>query len=92
MWTWNARKNAANQVLHLVSFQEAQEVFGDPLAATRLDCEHSDYEQRYHTIGMTRSHRLLVVHTRDEDGESGRIISARDATAHERDAYERGKF
>ena len=93
MWTWNARKNAANRRLHEVSFQEAQEVFDDPLSASRLDMEHSHYEQRYHTVGLTRSQRLLlVVHTWDETGESGRIISAREATASERDAYELGEF
>ena len=37
MWVWNSRKNAANQYLHRTSFQEAQEVFDDPLSATRLD-------------------------------------------------------
>ena len=93
MWTWNARKNAANRHLHETSFQEAQEVFDDPLSATRLDLEHSCYEQRYHTVGLTRSQRLLlVVHTWDEASESGRIISARDATASERSAYELGEF
>lgn len=93
MWIWNARKNAANRYLHKVSFQEAQEVFDDPLSATRLDLEHSRYEQRYHTMGVTGSQRLLlVVHTWDEASESGRIISAREATANERNAYELGEF
>lgn len=93
MWTWNPRKNAANRHLHRASFQEAQEVFDDPLSATRLDLEHSHYEQRYHTVGLTRSRRLLlVVHTWDEANEAGRIISERDATPHERNAYEIGDF
>lgn len=93
MWVWNSRKNAANQYLHRTSFQEAQEVFDDPLSATRLDQEHSRYEQRYHTVGLTRCRRLLlVVHTWDEASESGRIISARAATAGERNAYEYGTF
>lgn len=93
MWSWSARKNAANRHLHRVSFQEAQEVFDDPLSATRLDAEHSYYEQRYHTVGVTRSQRLLlVVHTWDGVTEAGRIISAREATANESNAYERGIF
>lgn len=93
MWTWNARKNAANRHLHQTSFQEAQEVFDDPLRATRLDSEHSLYEQRYHTVGTTRPGRLLLVaHTWDEANEIGRIISAREATASERNAYELGEF
>ncbi len=93
MWTWNARKNAANRHLHRTSFQEAQEVFDDPLSATRPDLEHSHYEQRYHTVGATRSRRLLlVVHTWDEASQSGRIISAREATEIERNVYEIGEF
>ena len=89
MWTWNAGKNAGNRRLHGTTFEEAQEVFNDPLSASRTDLEHSYYEQRYHTVGLTRSQRLLlVVHTWDEVSESGRIISARDATASERNAYE----
>ena len=68
-------------------------MFNDTLSATRLDLEHSHYEQRYHTVGLTHSQRLLlVVHTRDEASESGRIISAREATASERNAYEFGEF
>lgn len=38
---------------------------------------------------------LLVVHTWPEESEGeqvGRMISAREATAHERRAYEEGKF
>jgi len=93
MWSWNANKNAANQYLHEVSFQEAQEVFDDQLSATRPDPEHSWYEQRFQTIGMTHSRRLLfVVHTWDEETQSGRIVSAREPTPHERADYERGNF
>ncbi len=93
MWTWNASKNAANRRLHGTTFEEAQEVFNNQLSASRPDLEHSYYEQRYHTVGLTRSQRLLlVVHTWEEVSESGRIISARDATAIERNAYEFGEF
>ena len=89
MWTWNAGKNAANRRLHETTFEEAQEVFNDPLSTSRPDLEHSYYEQRYHTVGLTHAQRLLlVVHTWDEVSESGRIISARDATASVRNAYE----
>jgi uncharacterized protein len=36
---------------------------------------------------------IFVVHTwPDPDGETGRIISARKATPHERRAYEEGDF
>ena len=84
---WNERKDQANQTKHGVSFQEATTVFGDPLAATVPDPDHSHGEPRYVTMGYSTSNRLVVVsHT--EDGENFRIISAREANPHEREAYE----
>ena len=69
-------------------------VFDDPLAASKPD-EDED-EERWWTVGMVRGVALFVVHTwpqPDENGEeTGRIISARKATAHERKAYEEGEF
>ena len=47
-------------------------------------------EQRWKTIGQVHGRYLLIaVHTFEEDGEDLiRIISAREATAHERRDYE----
>jgi len=39
---WDRRKAAENLVKHGVSFQEASTVFGDPLAITIDDEEHSE--------------------------------------------------
>lgn len=76
--------------VHGVSFEEAAQVFDDPLAATTPDAEHSEHEPRWHTVGITLGSRLLVVvHTLSESQEGGRIISAREATNRERIAYER---
>ncbi|MFZ0297463.1 MAG: BrnT family toxin [Candidatus Sulfotelmatobacter sp.] len=84
---WDPRKDAANQRKHAVGFREATTVFGDPLATTFPDNEHSISEQRFLTIGASVSDRLLVVfHT--ERREAIRIISARPATARERTFYE----
>jgi uncharacterized protein len=84
---WDPRKDAANQRKHAVGFREATTVFGDPLATTFPDNEHSISEQRFVTIGASVSDRLLVVvHT--ERREAIRIISARPATARERTFYE----
>lgn len=83
----DARKDRENQRKHGVSFQEATTVFGDPLAGTIPDPDHSRGESRYLTIGNSSNHRLIVVsHT--EEGENFRIISAREANAHERKAYQ----
>jgi len=62
-------------------------VFGDSLAVTVSDPDHSVGEERFITIGQSSSGRLLVV-CHIEQGDTIRIISARRATAHERKDYE----
>jgi uncharacterized DUF497 family protein len=84
---WDPRKDAANQRKHAVGFREATTVFGDPLATTFPDSEHSISEQRFLTIGLSVNDRLLVV-VHSERRESIRMISARPATARERNFYE----
>jgi len=84
---WDPRKDAANQRKHGVGFREAATVFGDPLATTFPDTDHSISEHRFLTIGATVSGRLIVVaHTESDD--IIRIISARVVTRHERRFYE----
>ena len=84
---WDSNKAAENLAKHDVSFDEASTVFGDPLAATIDDPVHSVDEFRFITIGYSRNQRLIVaVHTERE--ERIRIISAREATGHERKQYE----
>lgn len=84
---WDPRKDRENQRKHGVSFEEATTVFGDPLAGTIPDPDHSHGEHRYLTMGLSSNNRLIVVsHT--EEGENFRIISAREANAHERKTYE----
>ena len=93
-WTWDTRKNRSNQRTHGLSFETAVLVFDDPLAASRLDSGTD--EERWQTVGAIGHVVVLVVHTwpelDDSDEEVGRIISARKATAHERKAYEEGRF
>jgi len=84
---WDARKARANFRKHKVSFEEASTAFEDPLSTTRPDPDHSLTEGRFLTLGLSLSHRLvLVAHTEDE--HEIRIISARLPTRSERDAYE----
>lgn len=86
-FTWNPAKAESNQQKHGVDFNEATTVFGDPLAGTFPDADHSTGETRLITVGLSCAERLLVVaHT--ESVEEIRIISARLATAHERKTYE----
>lgn len=86
---WDEKKAAANEEKHGVSFHEAAAVFGDPLAVTFADPDHSENERRYVTFGMSRANRLLVVAHADRERRV-RIISARTMTRHERKIYEEG--
>ncbi|MBX7132766.1 MAG: BrnT family toxin [Fimbriimonadaceae bacterium] len=85
---WDPAKDEANQAKHGVSFKEASEVFGDPLALTVPDPDHSIGEARFVTMGLSgNGSTLVVVHTDREDRI--RIISARKAHPDERRHYER---
>lgn len=86
-FTWDAKKATSNLVKHKVSFSEAVTVFGDQLATSIPDPDHSIGEQGFVTLGLSASGRLLsVAHT--EENDSVRVISARPATRHERLNYE----
>jgi uncharacterized protein len=86
---WDAQKAESNFLKHAVSFDEAVSIFGDPLALTFSDSEHSEVEERSRTFGISNRLRLLVVvHTEREKGI--RIISARKATRYEKNIYEKG--
>jgi len=86
-FTWDPAKAAQNLIDHGVSFDEATTVFGDPLAATIPDPDHSVGEERLLTMGQSSDGKLLVV-SHIEEGDTIRIISARRATSHERRDYE----
>lgn len=86
---WDETKAQVNLAKHGVSFEEAASVFGDPLALTFADPDHSIDEKRSLTFGVSQADRLLVVAHADH-GRSIRIISARKATRHERGIHERG--
>jgi uncharacterized DUF497 family protein len=84
---WNPRKAESNLRKHRVSFVEAATVFGDDLAITVPDPDHSIDEERYITIGWSNRRRLLMVAHADR-GNRIRIISARELTRREQKAYE----
>ncbi len=94
-WLWSDEKNRTNKRDHGLSFETAKLVFEDPLAVSRID-SHPDGD-RWQTVGLVGPVVLFVVHIWPEGdsgtgAETGRIISARKATAHERKAYEEGDF
>jgi len=86
---WDSVKATANLMKHGVSFDEAQTVFDDPLYVDFYDPDHSEEEPRYIIIGQSRQGRLLMV-SYTERNDTMRIISSREATPTEREAYEEG--
>jgi hypothetical protein len=91
---WDEAKNLANQRKHGVSFEDASEIFRDPLFVS-LKERIKDGEQRWQTFGKVGNRLLMMVaHTvREEDAhgttiEVIRIISARYASRKEQKFYE----
>jgi uncharacterized DUF497 family protein len=86
---WDQRKNEANYAKHGISFELASKVFDDPLVTYIFD-RTVDEEELWHAIGKVQNLPVLViVHTyRGEEEEIVRIISARQASSHERRRYE----
>jgi hypothetical protein len=91
-FAWDEKKNRLNLAKHKVSFETAALVFEDPHSVSRSD-RIKDGEERWQTLGVAAGVAvLLVAHVDYEEGgeEVIRIISARKATPHERQAYEEG--
>ena len=66
----------------------ASSVFSDSYARIIDDPDHSDYEERFIILGMSRRARMLTVcHCYRQDDSVIRIISARKATKTEERAY-----
>jgi uncharacterized DUF497 family protein len=84
---WDPIKAKLNLWKHHVSFEEASTSLLDPLSKTAVDLDHSIYEHRFITFGMSARRRLLVVSYTEQD-EAIRLISARLATRAERRIYE----
>ena len=54
-------KAESNLRKHGISFEDAATVFGDPLAITAPDPDHSEFEERFVTIGHTIKGALIVM-------------------------------
>ncbi len=89
-WSWDPKKAKANLEKHKVSFELAERALGDPLCISVPDPNPD--EERWRTLGSPSTDGIVVlyvVHTWPEDESGvGRIISARKATSHEKQAYE----
>lgn len=86
---WNENKATSNLLKHGVSFEEAKTVFEDSLYVDFYDPNHSEDEDRYLIVGTSNQGRLLIVSYAERE-DLIRLISARDLTRTEREAYEDG--
>jgi len=88
---WDEPKNLSNQRKHGLSFEEAAQVFRDPMQVSFQD-RIENGEERWQTLGLVRGVLLLMAaYALREEGQAStvvRIISARRATRQERRLYE----
>ena len=84
---WDDAKAAANLCKHGVSFELASTIFGDPRIFTLADTTHSEWEERWFSIGLASTGALLSVAYLWMDAGGHlikiRLITARRATANE---------
>ena len=92
---WDPVKAERSAKDHGVTFEHAATIFLDARLLSQLDDEHGEEEERWVSLGLDRSTRLLLVcHTYREITErsaSIRIFSARKATRRESKDYEKQK-
>jgi uncharacterized DUF497 family protein len=86
---WDPKKATSNIKKHGITFQEAATIFGDPLAITFNDPDHSINENRFITFGMSLQKRFIIVSHTERDDRT-RIINARLMNRRERKIYEEG--
>ncbi|KWT94644.1 BrnT family toxin [Candidatus Magnetominusculus xianensis] len=80
LFDWSDEKNNENVKKHNVSFEDAREVFEDAFHKSLLDRRFDYFEERWITLGVTKTGELLVVahlySVTSEGNEKIRIISA----------------
>ena len=91
---WNIKKEIKNHKKHGIHFSEASTVFYDENAKEYFDPGHSENEDRYLMLGMSRNLRVLVVsYCYRETEDIIRIISSRKANTNEtKDYFSGGKL
>lgn len=82
---FDPKKAKENLRKHHVNLADAEQVLRDPLALTIEDPE-SEGEQRFITLGMDTTEKILVV-VYTYQGEIIRLISARKASKAEMEMY-----
>ena len=89
-FSWDEKKNEANQKKHGVSFEEAKTIFFDEEAIEYPDPDHSDDEDRFLLVGRSYQFRMLIVcHCFRSDNSEIRIITARKLSSKEMKSLQR---
>ena len=89
VFEWDDNKNEINKKKHNISFEEAQTVFYDEDALLIDDPDHSQEEDRFIIMGLSKRANLLVVcHCYRASETVIRIISARKAAKWEAKQYQ----
>ena len=87
LFEWDENKELINIQKHGIDFSTAALVFNDQDRIEKFDYQHSDWEDRYITIGSINNIAVVVMVVYTEREPFIRIISARLATKSEREAY-----
>jgi uncharacterized protein len=90
LFEWDENKNKINRKKHGISFELACLLFRDPLTLSELDDRFND-QHHWRSIGQIDNKWFVAAHTQRKTNygeEIIRIISAREATARERQRYQ----
>lgn len=87
LFEWDENKEKINISKHGLDFSTAALVFRDQNRLEWFDELHSDYEDRYITIGEINGIAVVLMVVYTERGDAIRLISARNATKQERRMY-----
>lgn len=87
---WDEANKEKNWVKHRVTIDECEQVFTNRPLSIVKDVKHSEREERFIALGMTRQQRALYVVFTIRQGNI-RVISARDQNQKERRFYEEAK-
>ncbi|MDA1196130.1 MAG: BrnT family toxin [Planctomycetota bacterium] len=84
---WDRAKDAVNEQRHGLSLSEAAELFTAGRDYLEMfDAAHSALEDRFIAVGLVRGRVIVIIWT-ERDDDTIRIISARRATARERQMF-----
>ena len=87
LFEWDENKEKINISKHGLDFSTAALVFRGQNRLEWFDELHSDYEDRYITIGEINGIAVVLMVVYTERGDAIRLISARKATKQERRMY-----